>query len=201
MAEIGPLIGEPLALDLVNTRVNLPEGPIDFLSTVRGMRYWLGCERHRFCAVSPRAMAQPTKAARSAVLEVRDQSATVIEQVRHGDRPSERDLRGLNEVMNAAPVVTELTRSGGALRVVSRRNGDPDLHVAAELAESVAALLADPAVRTVRQCAASFCILLFLPAHPRRRWCSPTICGNRVRVGRYHQRLKEARSGTGVDQA
>jgi predicted RNA-binding Zn ribbon-like protein len=30
--------------------------------------------------------------------------------------------------------------------------------------------------------------MLFLPAHPRRRWCSPQLCGNRVRVARYYRR-------------
>jgi predicted RNA-binding Zn ribbon-like protein len=35
------------------------------------------------------------------------------------------------------------------------------------------------------------CRLLFLPAHPRRRWCSRVLCGNRVRVTRYYQRHKD----------
>ncbi|GAA2507323.1 hypothetical protein GCM10023100_41830 [Actinocorallia cavernae] len=32
-----------------------------------------------------------------------------------------------------------------------------------------------------------------LPAHPRRRWCSPARCGNRARVARYYQRHSVAR--------
>ena len=32
-----------------------------------------------------------------------------------------------------------------------------------------------------------------LPAHPRRRWCSPARCGNRARVARYYQRHGAAR--------
>ncbi|MFF4211720.1 CGNR zinc finger domain-containing protein [Streptomyces sp. NPDC001796] len=32
--------------------------------------------------------------------------------------------------------------------------------------------------------------MLFLPAHPRRRWCSAARCGNRVRVARHYQRRK-----------
>lgn len=195
MTELGPLTGEPLPLDLVNTRARLPEGSIDFLSTVRGLTHWLDCERHHLSTLSPRAITAATKAARLAVLDVRDHVATAIEHARHGVQPSAHDLRGLNEAMNAAPVTTELVRSKGSLQVVYRRHGDHDLHVAAALAESAAALLADPAVRTVRQCEADFCTLLFLPAHPRRRWCSPTICGNRVRVGRHYQRQKSAADG------
>ncbi|WP_253798373.1 CGNR zinc finger domain-containing protein [Nocardia amikacinitolerans] len=29
------------------------------------------------------------------------------------------------------------------------------------------------------------------PAHPKRRWCSPDRCGNRVRVARYYRKHKE----------
>lgn len=199
MPEIGPLTGEPLALDLVNTRARLAEGPVDFLATMRGLQHWLGCERHRLSTLAPRAIARPTQAARSAVLDLREHAAAAIEHARHGDPASEHDLRGLNGAMSAAPVIMELTRSEGALRVVPRRHGDPNLHVAAELAESTAALLADPAVATVRQCEAEVCAMLFLPAHPRRRWCSPTICGNRVRVGRYHQRRRQDPSGTDAE--
>ncbi|MFD0515426.1 CGNR zinc finger domain-containing protein [Streptomyces aureus] len=35
-------------------------------------------------------------------------------------------------------------------------------------------------------------MLLFLPAHPRRRWCSAARCGNRARVARYYQRHKSS---------
>ena len=42
----------------------------------------------------------------------------------------------------------------------------------------------------VRECEAADCVMLFRPAHPRRRWCSPTRCGNRARVARYYQRHK-----------
>ncbi|WP_371871358.1 CGNR zinc finger domain-containing protein [Phytohabitans rumicis] len=40
----------------------------------------------------------------------------------------------------------------------------------------------------VRQCEADDCVMLFLPAHPRRRWCSGACCGNRTRVAWHYQR-------------
>lgn len=61
---------------------------------------------------------------------------------------------------------------------------------AARLAESAADLLTDPAVTTVPECEADDCVMLFLPTHPRRRWCSPSRCGNRARAARYYQRHK-----------
>src|SRR5690606_32234478 len=81
-----------------------------------------------------------------------------------------------------------------------RRAGPPGRRLAAWLAEAAAEFLADPAVSRVRRCAADDCVLLFLPAHPRRRWCSPTRCGNRVRVARHdrrHRASKRRASGLG----
>ncbi|MEV3921501.1 CGNR zinc finger domain-containing protein [Actinomadura coerulea] len=37
--------------------------------------------------------------------------------------------------------------------------------------------------------------MLFLPAHPRRRWCSAARCGNRVRVARHYRRHRPAETG------
>ncbi|HEV2241669.1 MAG TPA: CGNR zinc finger domain-containing protein [Streptosporangiaceae bacterium] len=50
---------------------------------------------------------------------------------------------------------------------------------------------AGPAVRRVRRCEGRDCRMLFLPANPRRRWCTPDVCGNRARVARYYQRHKD----------
>ena len=61
----------------------------------------------------------------------------------------------------------------------------------AQLAEAAATLLASPAIGLVRRCEEPGCRLLFLCAHPRRRWCSPATCGNRARVARYYQLHKE----------
>ncbi|WP_308289026.1 CGNR zinc finger domain-containing protein [Streptomyces erythrochromogenes] len=62
---------------------------------------------------------------------------------------------------------------------------------AAEPAEAVAELLTDPRAGQVRECEAPDCVLLFLPAHPRRRWCVAGVCGNRARVARYYARYKD----------
>ncbi|MFC9825694.1 CGNR zinc finger domain-containing protein [Streptomyces erythrochromogenes] len=42
----------------------------------------------------------------------------------------------------------------------------------------MAELLTDPRAGQVRECEAPDCVLLFLPAHPRRRWCVAGVCGN-----------------------
>jgi predicted RNA-binding Zn ribbon-like protein len=60
----------------------------------------------------------------------------------------------------------------------------------ASLPESAAEYLASDLLAKTRRCEAPDCDLLFSQTHPRRRWCSPTVCGNRTRVARYYDRHK-----------
>ncbi|MFG2003714.1 CGNR zinc finger domain-containing protein [Spirillospora sp. NPDC048911] len=84
-------------------------------------------------------------------------------------------------------------QAAGAL---GRREGPLGTRLAAILAEAAAELLTDPSFGRVRQCEADDCVMVFLPAHPRRRWCSPARCGNRARVARYYQRHKSGDPAT-----
>ncbi|QKG24346.1 CGNR zinc finger domain-containing protein [Actinomadura verrucosospora] len=123
---------------------------------------------------------------------VREHAAGAIERARHGERPADDDLAALNDAQRAAPAITELTWDGSAVTASRRRTGPAGARLAARLAEAAADLLADPSVTRIRQCEADDCVLLFLPGHPRRRWCSAARCGNRVRVARHYQRHKPA---------
>ncbi|MGI5161477.1 CGNR zinc finger domain-containing protein [Microbispora sp. CA-102843] len=193
MIDLVPLTGEPLALDLVNTRPRTPDGPVDLIAAVEGLRAWLGLQAGRLAGALPEGgEAQLTDddlaAAVNAVHEVREHAAAAIDQARLGLRPPEDALRGLNSAQRAAPAIRELAWDGAAVTAVPRRDGPPGARPAAALAEAVAELLTDPAVTTVRECAADDCVMLFLPANPRRRWCSAARCGNRARVARHYRR-------------
>ncbi|RFU39502.1 hypothetical protein DZF91_22040 [Actinomadura logoneensis] len=182
MSDAVPLTGEPLALDLVNTLAAVG----DLLSTPDDLRRWCELQAVRL----PEAPATDADAL-AAVRTVREHTARALERVRHGERPDDEDVRALNDAQRAAPAINELVWDGSGLIAERRRSGPSGDRLAAHLAEAAVELLADPAVSRVRQCEAGDCVMLFLPAHPRRRWCSPARCGNRVRVARHYQRHKE----------
>ncbi|MEU7875618.1 CGNR zinc finger domain-containing protein [Dactylosporangium sp. NPDC049140] len=120
----------------------------------------------------------------AAVREVRTLAARAVEAARHGGTPAPADVDRLNAIMRAAPAYPVLDG-----RTLTRaRDGSPAQQAAARLAEATAELLASPSVTAIKQCAAPDCIQLFLPANPRRQWCSAARCGNRARVARYYQR-------------
>ncbi|MBB4920337.1 CGNR zinc finger domain-containing protein [Streptosporangium saharense] len=178
-----PLTGEPLALDLINTKGGSPDGPVDHLATVEGLRRWLTAQAHRL----PQPAADLTEADRAAVVELREAMTTVVDLARRGLEPPGWALRALSDADRLASPYRTLDWSEGRVVVGAEREGDYRSTLLSLLAGATIDLLAGP-IGTVRDCEGPGCCMLFLPAHPRRRWCSPELCGNRVRVARYYRR-------------
>lgn len=183
-----PLVGEPLALDLVNTRPSTPEGKVDLLATGLGLQSWLAVQAHRLRT----DLAKITPADVGDVLALRGHITTAINAARQGQRPRPAALQALSRAQATAPAWRELSWDGRGVSATIRRHGPAGQRLLAELADAAADLLTDPRISTVRRCQGSGCTLLFLPAHPRRQWCSPALCGNRTRVARYYHRHKQS---------
>ncbi|THV41186.1 CGNR zinc finger domain-containing protein [Glycomyces buryatensis] len=180
-----PLVGEPLAVDLVNTR---PVGQ-DLLATTGMLASWLALEADRLPGLE--VDRNLTDDDLEAVHRVRECIANALAALMNGQHPPKSALDGLNRALAAAPATRRLEWVDGAVVAGSKRAGTSAEWLAAMLAESAADLLTDPSISKLRRCEADDCVMLFLPAHPRRRWCAPERCGNRARVARYYQRHKE----------
>ncbi|MEU9028720.1 ABATE domain-containing protein [Streptomyces sp. NPDC048383] len=178
-----PLTGEHLALDLLNTRPTVG----DLIADPAGLAAWWAEEAGRLGPVGEVGDAEV-----AAVVAVREAAGPALAAVRRGERPPDGALRALNAALAAAPAHREVAWvEGDGVLARTVRDADPARRLAAELAEAVVELLAGPRVAEVRECEAHDCSLLFLPAHPRRRWCVASACGNRARVARHYARRKE----------
>ncbi|MFI6818968.1 CGNR zinc finger domain-containing protein [Nonomuraea sp. NPDC050328] len=175
--------GELLALDLVNTRAATSDGEADALDDAAGFTVWLALQAHR---LSP--LPAMTRDDLPAVRALREHVRQALDAVRQGGTAPDA-VAAINQAVRAAPPYRILAGDGTA---ETRRDGDALTCLLAQLAEAAVDLLSSPDVERVRACEGPHCRMLFLPAHPRRRWCSPTLCGNRVRVARHHQRRKAA---------
>jgi predicted RNA-binding Zn ribbon-like protein len=181
------LIGEPiLAVDLINT-VAAPGSPAgeDLLSTDPGAEAWWRMQRARM----PRGNLPEIGALRRLRSALRDMIEALLE-----DRPIRKaSVSDLNFFMQSAPTSVRLEVAGSELRVQPHWHrefgGNPLL---AFIATQAATFLADPAqVSRLRRCANPACSMIFIAANPRRSWCAPGVCGNRVRVARHHRRAGE----------
>lgn len=163
-----PLLGEPLALDLVDTVWNDHGVRTDFFDEAEAVPAWLA--EHGLPAQE--GAGDRLTVAREAIRaclkgEGTDRLDAVLQ--RGSRRPRLRDGVPYEEV------------------VVD----DPSWHAAWVAAADFVRLTLERPER-VRKCANPECLLWFLDVSKNgsRRWCSMETCGNRAKVGRFHQRQK-----------
>jgi predicted RNA-binding Zn ribbon-like protein len=171
-----PLTGEPLAVDLLNTRWRHDERDVDLLDGLDGLAQWL--------AESGQGDVPATEAVRSAVVRVREVLRQVVEQA-----PGAQDE--LNAVLARGLTVRSLQHGRPHERVLLT---DDSWSVAWRAAESYLHLVALD-VGGVRQCQSPDCVLYFFDPTGRRRWCSMAGCGNRAKARRHHARQRADRAG------
>lgn len=173
MRDPRPHLGEPLALDLLNTRWASADGPQDLLSDTAGLRCWLRTnELDDRCDVDELSL-QALLVARQAILRV------VVEG----------SADELNEVLDHGRIRRRLADAGP--------EDLPDVPEARWLAGWLAAdnllgLLAE-SPRRIKQCAHPHCILWFhdTSKNGTRRWHSMTTCGNRAKAARHYAARRE----------
>lgn len=192
------LLSKPVAVDLVNTNLYLDETWVDLLDLPEQRTEWLAAQAERL-GIAATDAALRGEAVLTATRDVRIHVEAALEPARNGRRPPARALSGLNEAVRAAPVTTLARWDGSRVSAISERTGSVANRLAAGFAEAAVELLSGPDVRKVRRCDAPTCVVLFLPRNPNRRWCTPTICGNRARVARYYLRHKPDQDQPGRD--
>lgn len=189
--ELTAFVGEPLALDLVNTRPLMGEGHVDLIGDPEGLAGWMRQQAGRLPISSPFGADQFGVEELAPVHAVREHVASAIRHLMDGGDVPADDIAGLNAAMRAAPVTRRLDW-GDAPAVTSERAGTPGVRLAGLLAEDAVLLLAGPDAGLIRKCEADDCVMLFVGNNARRRWCSAARCGNRVRVSRYYRRNKSS---------
>lgn len=181
-----PLLGEPLAVELVNTRFAQRGVQVDGLATPRDLTAWLAAHRGQLQAtLDLDAAAQRLDEVR----ELRDTLREVFAAVAAGERPADAAIGTLNRLSRQAPTAMQLDwpPNGQPTVTVQPASADSGAVALAELARAGIHLLAGPDRQRLRVCHAPGCVLFYVKDHPRREWCS-TACGNRARAARHYYR-------------
>ncbi|CAM5684171.1 hypothetical protein SAVIM338S_07428 [Streptomyces avidinii] len=175
-----PLTGEPLSLDLLNTRWRDRHGSHDLLCSVTGLALWLAGSRAaesygRGELRSDRATLAAARAARSAL-------AGVVARPAAGQNA----LDAFNRLLDAGRPRRLLTAAGPVERL---ETADPAGLLGYLVAADYLRLLAGAPDR-VRACANPSCGLRFhdVSRNGTRRWCTSTGCGNRAKAARHYAR-------------
>lgn len=183
-----PLLGEPLALDLVNTCVRRDGAALDLLDTPAALAAWLKAQSARLAWSGP-----VDDADLHAVRELRTAMAALLDARRDGSRPSASAMRKVNAALTAPVVSALLTWPATGPRLAGPTEASRREVLLHALATDLVSVLTGPSAVHLRVCAHPDCVLQFVALNPRRRWCSAAVCGNRARVARHYQRQQAQR--------
>jgi predicted RNA-binding Zn ribbon-like protein len=174
-------LGDQLAIDVANTVRRRGWRYRELITSPEDLRTWLERERGRL--VVP-ADVGPALVAR--FLVVRDHVLGLLRAAAAGVALPAADVRAINELAAAAPVVRLLgNRPGEHLTWPVTRAG-PATRLCAGIAAAVIDLLTGPDA-AVALCDAPGCGQLFLRGRPNQQWCGPR-CGTRARSQRHADR-------------
>ncbi|MDX2393862.1 CGNR zinc finger domain-containing protein [Streptomyces sp. DK15] len=177
-----PLIGEPVALDLLNTRWVADGETFDLfagafgLTRVEGLALWLGS-----VGLADRFRADAATLVH--LLTARESLARAVAD------PSDEGARALvDAVLEHGRIRATLTPEGPGERA---EFADPAWGPAWTAARNYLDLLVAGPDR-IRKCAAESCVLHFhdVSRNGTRRWCSMAACGNRAKASRHYARTR-----------
>ncbi|TDD70648.1 hypothetical protein E1262_08280 [Jiangella aurantiaca] len=200
-----PLLGEPLAVEFMNTIWADRSGVHDALTTADEVAAWLraspqipGCAdgelRHWLAAASTRDLEETGERLR----ELRD-SVRRLAAAQTSDR-RERAASPIADILRAVSIVNHATAQAPHWSRLDWHDGvEPshDIQTGSKTSTAITAGIAEQAIHLftseqrhdLRACMAPGCVLYFIKQHPRREWCS-AACGNRARAARHYQRHK-----------
>lgn len=173
-----PLVGEPLSLDLLNTRWMTDGVRQDLLTDTEGLGVWLTAH-----GLDDRFEAD--EATLDHVLRARDALASAV------DGPGDPAATArVDKILGHGRIRATLTARGPGEEPEFK---DSTWGVAWLAARDYLTLLVTAPDR-IRPCAHESCILHFFDTsrNGTRRWCSMAACGNRAKASRHYARAREA---------
>ncbi|MFF3906519.1 CGNR zinc finger domain-containing protein [Streptomyces sp. NPDC001848] len=170
-----PLTGEPLALDLLNTRWHREGAIHDLLTDTGGLAVWLTANGLDSFAADDATLRH--------TLRARDALKAAV------DGPPREGAALVDAVLGHGRIRPTLTPEGPGERPEFQ---DPAWGPAWLAARDYLRLLATAPDR-IRGCAHDTCVLHFFDTsrNGTRRWCSMATCGNRAKASRHYARTRE----------
>lgn len=110
--------------------------------------------------------------------------------------PGSAALATVNTAVGAGLTRNALKWQRGRWEISARTpTGNGTQHFIGTIARSTVALLGGPERRKLRACPGPGCVHLLFVRTRQQIWCSPTGCGNRVRVARHWRKVRTRSAG------
>lgn len=192
-----PILGEGLALDLMNTFYAARGKPAEGIRSAEDATAWVQRLAERLAAAGAPSAAEASLDGDhlSTLIGLRKAMRGIGGALVAGAAPDEQDLAAVNHAAALSPRWAAMSWDRGPAQA-TQTNGAPVDQVLSTLAHDAIDLLAGSDAIRLRLCERPGCPLFFLKDHPRREWCTPA-CGARVRAARaYDKRVRRQRIGS-----
>jgi predicted RNA-binding Zn ribbon-like protein len=194
------MIGNHACLDFVNTEGMQKGQRVDFLAEFPDLVAWLSAAQLLGPADTNEALRRwtGTPAGARALVEARKLRASLrqmVEQTARGRPIAASTVDRINALLARPLGHGELVRSRDGfvrrLRFGLRAPGD----LLVPVGEAAGDFLCHADFSLVRKCENPPCLRYFydLSKNHARRWCSMTVCGNRMKVAAFHRRAQRQR--------
>lgn len=178
-------LADNLALDFINTQYGTGDEQRDCLEDDRSVTGWL-----KKAGLVPTG----TEAPAGLLAEARQLRNAARAVVYAAMRPAAADPTPINAILEAGRPEQRLQWDEDTQRyhVEFHSSAHSPASLLWPIADALVKLVTDDKFVYVRQCEATDCILLFhdLSKSHRRRWCSMSTCGNRMKVAAFRERKK-----------
>lgn len=177
------LLGEPLAIDLINTLKTAHTPAVDQLAAPGALAEFWRFQSERDPSITA-LDAEDTRNLRTLI-------DALVRALDAGTAPESSVLTAANTILHAAPVQSYLSVRDGHLHVEYTTTARTAAEATrATLIQSALDLSEAAAAGRLRHCPAEDCSQIFIATNAKRRWCTAAGCGNRARVSRYAARAR-----------
>jgi predicted RNA-binding Zn ribbon-like protein len=195
-AETHHLIGGALCLDFTNTLYGHTESIHEYLFDYRDLVLW----SQHVSILNPveagallskwEQVPVETKAVFRQAIQLREIIYRVFASLAHNGSPQETDLNQLHQAWLESQIHSKLVRTedGFALGWEDETLMDSMLW---RITRSAVELLTSDEVGRVKQCDRCDWLFLDKSRNRKRRWCSMSACGNRIKMARRYEREKQ----------
>jgi len=195
-AETHHLIGGALCLDFANTLYGHTESVHEYLYDYRDLVLW---SRHVGILTSNKAgillskgeqaVAESEAVFRQAI-QLRETIFHVFASLVHGKSPNPEDMLILHQFWLASQSHSRLVQTETGF-VLGWEHGEALDVMLWLIARSAVELLTSDELGRVKQCGRCDWLFLDMSRNQKRRWCSMSACGNRIKMARRYEREKQ----------
>ena len=195
-AEIHHLIGGELCLDFANTLYGHTDIVHEYLFDYRDLVLWsrhvgiLTPQKAKVLLSKGEQAPDESEAVFRQAIQLRDTIFHVFASLAHNETPDENDLAQLHQIWLENETHSKLVQSNARF-MLDWEEGELMDSMLWPITRSAVELLTSDELKRVKQCGRCDWLFLDRSRNGKRRWCSMSACGNRVKMARRYKREKQ----------